>query len=1404
MTTPPGATVDPVTGGSNVLNSFDAYLATINQVNAQQNPSTSLDIPASQQFALANQANLPPTDPGVTAEGQQLQQAQLLAQYNAGTQAADLNPVDQYGQSTVDPVTGIAPPNPVKKHRGLLSGVLHDTMQALGASDRFKNHLSRLATDAGIPGWVQGATIGLGGAIGAAGAAVIGAPILATAGVGAAIGVGAAGLVGAEREAGSPAAALKDVAANIEGRNHNDLSAAWQRTMHGETMGQIIADSIGLRNPAFTPLSGHQGVAYRLLSGTADLATTMATDPTMYLAPMFKAARGAVEISGAMNDEAILRATVEGNPRIQKFMQWAVGQSPWKIMKMAEGMGAPIPDRVALALSQAGDAADASEKFVQAALQYGGTSADKYAIDAIPAMYKSPVLRLAQSVHAWDGPSLFHIVPQANLNLEDPDIVTQAHRVFETWAPGMPQEYINGMTDQFIQAGDEANGARKRLQLLHQAYTDGLRSAGITDDQIDRMAEQNNWLTTAKMKMSGKILKNGDPFVVPGYADMRKANDLFASGGIVGSAEKLATNVTNAIKPLWLMRPAFAIRLAMDEGLAAMAKFNISPIEFLGAQADAWAKYYTNNPDAFGSSMSKVISGAYDLLGNIPGLHALTPADPADWVDLPKQILSGGFDRAAETGLDDSKEAAKYVEQSATQVGRKGEYIKPGEVAHARAWHQILNYYIRNDPVGYAALEQFDNPAGRLGAAQEVEDALKAAGKPASDASKMVRLIYGDTDTMSTAMVPDSLRPMLYADRVSINDLRDIPIGEKPVVWGDASVPKEKGLLNSMKEGFHHMTSTWINNNLRGPAFQIEHKKLYTSLLERATESGAIDSGEVSASDLSRQATNNVSRNMLKVIHNPSERTRFDVLTKSFLPFNYAWTQFVKRWANVFEENPAFVRGLSNLVSVGSSDGWFNQNQYGELEFHMPIGNEFAQNFLALNIPKSSVPFVPPMLPFSAQAMPGFSPVMTIPAAYLTRNVLPTFSKVSGIDTEKVNSIENFLFGPSFGKLTTPGYGFLNSALANIAPSWASKLGDALSGNQRDAAFGKSMIAAMTYYWMKGEFNPPARLPNESDAQYQQRTAQNFQTQFGKIRHTTQLLYAVQSALSFFSPYSPLPNTSSMQIPLEYKQMVTQYGYELGVTKFLEKYGPQAESYVQGLTTTSTKGTEPTKEFQSFYNKNSSLFEKYPDVAAFLAPQGGAFDAFAYQAQQQTGQRVQLTPTEWLGKVAILSGDNEFYNNVKPIYDQYVAAGFGRNKVLLAWYNQQKQLIEDKYPGWLAWRNGAAARESNRQAAIQQVVSMVNDPAAEKIPGIQPLQTWMTQYFQAKNALAQIGYASFSDKHAEPVRTYLTELYHQMSDPSKPGPLDQVYNYIFRFELEDYGLPTTQTGTTGVINGQTA
>lgn len=1383
-----------------------------------QQASPDFGVPASTGFALANSTQAPDS---LSVAAQQIaayqsQQAQTQAQTVASAAAGP------GGATPGDPVVGDAP---IQKkpggYNGLLGGFLK-VLNDLGAPKRASDHIVRLGKQSGIPLPITMATAGLGATVGGLLGGKEGA------GVGMALG-----------EMGPGALAALDHMA------HGDFKDAWQKSMHGKTMGQMIADEVRvLPDKSYVPGLGRFANPHQLLSGTADATLAIADDPTTYLGPIVKGFKAGAALEGAKPVEQIIN-----NPGTERWATWAAGvDSPARIAKSAASAGADLPATTVREIAQAGTKDEVMQALLKGSTLTApdGTSAMK----AVPQFYKSEIFRQAQRVANWEGPSLstpymraFTSLPRTVLDTSDADFATQARKYLELF---MPKDQVETEFNKVL----AAEHPEDQINVIKSNVWKRFQDAGLTDEQIKNIGSAGHYSglmndspfvgvagegarpafkdALQKAAVQGSFFDEGDIMdeamkssrvSLPGYRELKILDSLDGNGILAKLArpEAVVAKYTGQWRALQTLKPALALRIAMDEGMNYAARYGVHPLAWMDGMSNAWIRTLTDaGPDTLRNTVGSAMETVKNAIEKLPGYSGIPVEDSRNIPKAP-DLITDPFDhmtadrvpKEAVRQAMDGKEAGVLKGMNSNKMPGalmdKMVTLNPTDPEYERAWLQYLNSEVRRDPLKFKMLESWQNPIdmidikdqwaqseeGKMAAsaiaANGKMNAAKAAGAmtPQQIADHALTELIGDPERGLKPIVPQSLRSDLYMRDLKLSDIKNIPLEDRPSIMGYAASSTDKpGLWSTLKEGMHHYSSLMLNNMVREPAWQNEYTKEFERLTKVATESGALGT-EVAPEQLAHLASNTATNNIMKVIHNPLATTPFDIMTRSFIPFNKAYIQFFKRWGGVAAENPAFVRRLGMLTGVAQTEGWIHQDPNGNLVWNLPVGGDFVSHTLSLGLQRNEdLPFmagplkafskaaVPPMLPFSSSIMPGFSPIVSIPASLLTMARPST--------TEMVNKV----LGPGFGSLNQPGMGYMDRVMSQIAPTWTKRLSEAFLGDSGDNHFGTAYINALQYYASKGELDPPKQLPDEDPQAYQRRVREFYAGKESQIRGTTRLLHLGQAAESLFSPYTPMPNTASMQLPSELRQLRAQNGYELGTQKFLDKYGPTAEYQLTSTTKAVQKDESPSKEYQAWANKNQDLIKDYPNIAGFLAPRG-QFNSYAYQEQLTGGTRKKLSPTEWIKNVAIREGDDEWYNNIKPAFDALEQAGVSTQN-LAPLIEAKKQELDSKYPGWLDWRNGAAAREQDRMSAVNELQTALADPRTAKMKEVRPLQQFMQAYTTMKSLVASQGFQTFNAKApiVTTAKKILQAKYEQMKNDTNPGPLDEAYRYLFRYEIE--------------------
>jgi len=211
-------------------------------------------------------------------------------------------------------------------------------------------------------------------------------------------------------------------------------------------------------------------------------------------------------------------------------------------------------------------------------------------------------------------------------------------------------------------------------------------------------------------------------------------------------------------------------------------------------------------------------------------------------------------------------------------------------------------------------------------------------------------------------------------------------------------------------------------------------------------------------------------------------------------------------------------------------------------------------------------------------------------------------------------------------------------------------------------------------------------------------------------------------------------------------------GYNVGVSKFLDKYGPGAFIFLSGAREY-IPGMQSTKEFAEWDKKNSSLISNYPLIAGYMGPQDGEFDINAYISQSSSGSK-NIREIEARQDNSLRSLAWMLYNQRKnSIVQKGVELGLTPQQVQTtdAYKNGMREKsaeLKKLYPMWDPQATaGKYEEEWNNQA--RQIELMVEDKNVLKLDAGKALK----EYWDYRNERLGIAFADAPEMDNEVWKT---------------------------------------------------
>lgn len=491
-------------------------------------------------------------------------------------------------------------------------------------------------------------------------------------------------------------------------------------------------------------------------------------------------------------------------------------------------------------------------------------------------------------------------------------------------------------------------------------------------------------------------------------------------------------------------------------------------------------------------------------------------------------------------------------------------------------------------------------------------------------------------------------------------------------------------------------------------------------------------------------------RETKSMLYNATERNNIEDILRIVVPFGPAWKEVLGNYMGALVEDPTRVRraqlifdGARKFDPDGNGQGFFYKDPTtGQYMFNFPLSGEVNQLVTGLNAPLQAPV---KQMSIGLGVIPSIGPVAQIAASKL----IP--------DTPDTDFITNILL--PYGKKS--GMEFM--------PRWASRLGEAISGNTMNTAsvFGNTYIETVRALSASGEYD--LADPAEQERLY------------ADAKTKAQILTGIRSLAQFIGPTSPTTefivsskegDIYSSQLVKEFQKLQTE-NYDTAVQRFLEIYGNDALLYVSNKTQSVKGGLEASKEFGTWERENQALFNAYPDVAGFMAPGGDNFSFAVWSRQLATGKRRRLTDREMveLAQYRVASAKYRELRDklpTNPTDDQR------------RWLRNWRIQLNKEYPGFPAV---AEFNPGQFPAQIEQMKRMVADPRLQGNDVADALKTYLDARDQAIERATQAGYANLSSIAATPLRDWLSNVGKALKVDTPE--FARIYDRLLANEIED-------------------
>ena len=462
---------------------------------------------------------------------------------------------------------------------------------------------------------------------------------------------------------------------------------------------------------------------------------------------------------------------------------------------------------------------------------------------------------------------------------------------------------------------------------------------------------------------------------------------------------------------------------------------------------------------------------------------------------------------------------------------------------------------------------------------------------------------------------------------------------------------------------------------------------------------------------------------VLAFVDNPVVRTQMAWSMRNFARFYRATEDAYRRLYRTVRYNPEGLQKIALTYEGVTHTGFVQRDDQGEPYFVYPgVAPVYAAMNKTLNVFGLGDKFVSPMpLQF------GSSIRMLTPSAN-TESWFPTFSgplagvtmktiyNITGLFSEsdipvisllakEVKSTEQYVLG---------SIGENQSIFQAVLPGHVNRLLTALNKDERDSQYASAYRKAVTYLEAGGHTPSATATPGEL-AEYQK-----------QLRATISGILLTRFALGFFAPASP-----TISLKSDMAEWVRENGnvnFKQSFSKLIEEYSntnnpvgnamadwtkffPNQVPYVLNESDPVFQANFKTSNAAAnWVDGNQDLIKAYPEGAAFLIPQSGAFSWEAYQFLKDNGYRKNKLVGDFLQETMVAKSKYFFYQE-RDRYEQALetaATDSERSRIKDVWsawskeFKTTRPLLQQEFAD-------SASNNLKRMAAYDDLKRMLNE-----------------------------------------------------------------------------------------------
>ena len=893
------------------------------------------------------------------------------------------------------------------------------------------------------------------------------------------------------------------------------------------------------------------------------------------------------------------------------------------------------------------------------------------------------------------------------------------------------------------------------------------------------------WSADGKWRYSMAITKNQTgKLAMVDLAEVRRAAKVLADerNWIGKSDQFLFDHVTAPIfKPLALLTPSYALHIALAELIP-----NVLRLGFLNTLRSTMQLYSARTGLKFFEDEHLAVAGVAGRLvrGSGEAMSEQNLNEAAQYIIDRNMHLGPVATRSGHGAQEQAEQTLREMASRSPKLSSKEFTLYTRDSKqHVPAWQAWLHEGANDDATQVAASKLVEGAAAGKSLDDATADAARAAAdwwriQPEAEQARFFRSSPNFTAYENILdrpvgqdhidewgrVIAQNLRGMTRGadgtlhiplldhirngETVPDSELEGIPLTARPaVVKGRAVVPRGDSTMQRLVEmGFRGVLNPMVDFLSRYPLTFTEYRK-QLAFLQPAVDKGIMDAEM--ARDL---ATQRASFQMIRNIHNLTDRTQWTVTFRNWAPFYFAQEQAYRRFGRLLGESPRAFRQYQLMITNMHNVGQVFSGKDGQGYLVMPgtgfltAGVARAAAMLGLpvegatpvgmgwNLSASSVIF-----PLSAGFRPDIGPLVSIPVTSIASIFPETLSPVLKADFSAAAS-------------TVLGPGASDSWYSQLVPNTVLQRFLTATGALNQRSFNSTMMQTLATLDFEGKLPPPT-------ASYQQ--VQEF---VDRVRNQTRLMYVMKAIVGAVTPVSPeVTNPIYNQFTADLAADIQKHGsVAAGVQAFLHAH-PDATPFTVFQSENLTGATLPDSVgAESWINEHYSLITRYPSAALLLMPMtvGTKYNAAVYNEQIAQSLRVKLAPGEpqeignahvpsYIDQLYIAAGNSIVLDKWLPQFEAQTKGMAGEQKYQAeqAFYGngQIGSGTLGKYgqtnPTWWTWWT-SNERATQRALAVKQMQTLLASGEAPRGAMADDARALLEGYANHENALAGAGQIS--------------------------------------------------------------